>query len=120
VLPRIHRLRRSADFQRVVRRGRRASSATVVLHGCPASSRSEPVQVGFVVSKSIGNAATRNLVKRRLREAVRDRIDAVPGHLLVVRANPAAAYADFRQLSADLDRCLSAMATAEDDKRARR
>jgi ribonuclease P protein component len=70
--------------------------------------------VGFVVSKAVGNAVTRNRVKRRLRAILGQRIDAVTGHLVVVRAIPAAGKAEYRNLSADVDRCLAKMTgTAE-------
>lgn len=65
-------------------------------------------QVGFVVSKAVGNAVQRNLVKRRLREVVRPLIAAsgnevIPGHArAVVRALPAASTATFAELSADV------------------
>ena len=66
-----------------------------------------PVRVGFTVSKAVGNAATRNRVKRRLRHLVRERIDALPESvLLVVRAQPAASSASYGELGAALDRCL--------------
>ena len=62
-----------------------------------------PVQVGFTVSKAVGNAVTRNRVKRRLRHLTREHLPALeelPGRAaLVVRALPAAAeasYADAR------------------------
>jgi len=76
--------------------------------------------VGFVVSKAVGNAVTRNVVKRRLREAIRGRLGTLDGQVLVVRANPASADADFRQLSDDLDRCLTSMAQRADEKKVRR
>ena len=49
-------------------------------------------QVGFVVSKAVGNAVTRNRVKRRLRHLVSAQLPSTPGGVqLVVRALPAAA-----------------------------
>jgi ribonuclease P protein component len=68
-------------------------------------------RVGFVVSKAVGHAVTRNLVKRRLRHLVRERLGARAGGLpprgmLVVRALPAAAGATYDDLAGELDRCL--------------
>jgi len=64
-------------------------------------------RVGFIVSKAVGTAVTRNRVKRRLRHLVRERIDALPASgLLVVRANPASGSASYRELAGELDRCL--------------
>ena len=69
-----------------------------------------PVQVGFTVSKAVGNAATRNRVKRRLRHLTREHLqalDGLPGRAaLVVRALPAAAEASYARLGADLARTL--------------
>ena len=65
-------------------------------------------QVGFVVSKAVGNAVTRNRVKRRLRHLVAARLDAVPAYAqLVVRALPAAASQPER-LASDLDSAWAA------------
>lgn len=91
----------------------------MVLHSCPGATPSSPAQVGFVVSRAVGNAVVRNRVKRRLRHEVAARIQTFPGRLLVVRAAPAAAEADSRQLGADLDRCLTAM-TIKAERRASR
>jgi ribonuclease P protein component len=74
----------------------------------------EPAQAfaaraGFVVSKSVGNAVTRNKVRRRLRHLVRPRLTDLPdGTLLVVRALPASASASYESLGADLDAALTA------------
>jgi len=65
-------------------------------------------EVGLVVSKAVGHAVTRNLVKRRLRHLVRERLDALPGSAaLVVRALPPSAVAAYPELAADFDRALS-------------
>lgn len=70
-----------------------------------------PVRVGFVVSKAVGTAVTRNRVKRRLRHLARELLSTsetrLPGSaVLVVRALPAAADADYEELREDLARCL--------------
>jgi len=65
--------------------------------------------VGLVVSKSVGGAVTRNLVKRRLRALVRDRLTTLPHeYQVVVRALPASATTPYTRLAADLDAALSA------------
>ena len=71
----------------------------------------EDQRVGFVVSKAVGHAVTRNLVKRRLRHLVRERLGGrggafPPRGMLVVRALPAAAGATYEDLAGELDRCL--------------
>lgn len=64
-------------------------------------------QVGLVVSKAVGPAVTRNVVKRRLRHLSRERIPLLPGGaVLVVRALPAAGAASYDDLGADLDHAL--------------
>jgi ribonuclease P protein component len=64
--------------------------------------------VGFVVSKAVGPAVTRNRVKRRLRHLMRERLAGLDdGSLLVVRAQPAAAAATYADLGDELDRCLA-------------
>ena len=61
-------------------------------------------RAGFVVSRAVGGAVQRNLVKRRLRALIASRLSALaPGSLLVVRALPAASGASFGRLGADLD-----------------
>jgi ribonuclease P protein component len=71
-------------------------------------------RIGFVVSKAVGPAVTRNLVKRRLRHLCRERVDTLPaGSLLVLRALPLAAQASYADLGTELDRCLVRVATPE-------
>jgi ribonuclease P protein component len=66
-----------------------------------------PPRVGLVVSKAVGPAVTRNLVKRRLRHLARDHVGALPeGALLVLRALPSAAQASYEELGNELTRCL--------------
>ncbi|GIG20712.1 ribonuclease P protein component [Cellulomonas chitinilytica] len=108
MLPAAHRMRRAADFEQAVRRGARSGRDTLVVH---LTTRTDPGApgpvVGLVVSKTVGTAVTRNLVKRRLRALVRDRLDVLPPDAgIVVRALPPAASQPFAQLGADLDSAL--------------
>lgn len=69
-------------------------------------------QVGFVVSKAVGNAVHRNRVKRRLRAAVAPHLGALPARSrTVVRALPASSSASFEQLDGDVARGLDRAAS---------
>ncbi len=106
MLPAGKRIRRSADFATVVRRGSRVGRATLVVH-LLIDPDGGPPRAGFVVSKAVGGAVVRNAVTRRLRELVRARLDLLPrGTRLLVRALPAAATASSSTLAADLDPAL--------------
>jgi ribonuclease P protein component len=117
VLPAAARLTSGESFRRCIRAGHRAGSRTLVLHlavgGDPSpdlSSGPTTTQVGFVVSRAVGNAVVRNRVRRRLRHLVRDRLPELaallPGAVIVVRALPAAPGASYDELRGDLARCL--------------
>lgn len=62
------RLSRSADFDRVVRRGRSHGSRELVLYVFPREGEGPP-RLGLSVSRKVGGAVQRNKVKRLLREA---------------------------------------------------
>jgi ribonuclease P protein component len=71
------RLTRSADFDRVYRRGRSAASRTFVVYAFrtgvddPAAAGDDPARarLGVSVGRRVGGAVERNTVKRTLREA---------------------------------------------------
>jgi ribonuclease P protein component len=81
---------------------------TLVVHLSTAAagpSAAEPdVRVGFVVSKAVGNAVTRNRVKRRLRHLTAEVLPTTPpGTRAVVRALPRAAT-NPAEVGTDLDK----------------
>ena len=103
MLPASHRLRRSDDFRRAIRSGRRAGRRTVVVHVLLQAGSDEPARVGFVVSKAVGNAVRRNRVHRRLRGMMAGSLPSLPpGSLTVVRALPPSATASYDGLAADV------------------
>ena len=82
-------MRSSKDFRRTARRGVRASRPTIVIQAVPLG---DQTRVGFVVSTAVGNAVTRNRVKRRLRHLAAPHLDQIPaGTGVVIRALPRAA-----------------------------
>lgn len=125
--PRVQRLRSSRDFLRIRRRGRQVSGSNLILHYArqsPGTGRISdkdsahrptspmvqpgdefgPTRIGFSVSKRVGGAVTRNLVKRRLREAARHRLVLlVRGWDLILTARPPSASAQYLELAAELD-----------------
>lgn len=100
-----YRLRRSADFAAVLRRGRRPNGAgLVVVHALAGDLGSAQVRFGLIVSKAVGNSVMRHRVSRRLRALLADRIDAFGLSVdVVVRALPPAAQATSAQLGAAID-----------------
>ena len=97
MLPQRLRLRRSADFASVIKRGRKTARPTLVLYAVPSA---EP-HFGVVVGKKVGGAVERNLVKRRLRHGAYGLISESQPMDVVVRALPGAAQS--HDLNTDLE-----------------
>ena len=82
-----NRLSRSRDFDAVYRHGRSVSTRFLVLYWFPRDDEGEP-RLGIAVPKGAGSAVERNRVKRRLREAWRERLGQVQGgrdYVLIAR-----------------------------------
>ena len=108
-------MRSALDFSATVRSGARSGRRNVVLYARPRDAGQagkqdgSPTRFGFIVSKAIGNAVTRNLVKRRLREVASQSLAAHGvGFDVVVRALPPAAGASWDDLSAETRAALEA------------
>ena len=72
-----HRLRRSADFDQLWRRGQRWHHPLLLLVVGP--NELEISRFGFAASRRLGKAYSRNKVKRILREVVRNRLKKIEG-----------------------------------------
>ena len=100
MLPRYLRLRRPQDFRAVQRDGQRWSGEHLVLSKLP--NGRDHNRYGFVVSKQVGNAVTRNLVKRRLRALVSSSLTYHPPGLdIVLIARKSSASASYEGLGKD-------------------
>jgi ribonuclease P protein component len=108
MLPAAHRMRSSAEFREVVRRGRTVTRRDVVLH--LGSGRKGTARVGIVVGRAVGSSVVRHRVTRRLRAQMAERLSRLPdGTCLVARARPSAAAAASADLGGQLDSALTAL-----------
>jgi ribonuclease P protein component len=102
------RLRRAGEIAFVRRRGRQAALATLSAYAAPQAG--PPSRVGVTVSKAVGGAVVRNLVRRRIRGALAELPPpAAPLRLLFV-AKPAAATVPYGELAADVAAAVARVA----------
>ena len=100
--PNVGTLKKRRDFVRVQgsTQKRRGKRVIVVKDRNP----DDFIRVGFTVSKRVGNAVTRNRVKRRLREIVRLAPRLLEsGWDYVVIARPSAALVTYQALRKDVE-----------------
>jgi ribonuclease P protein component len=84
-----NRLSRSRDFDAVYRQGRSTSTRFLVLYWFDREDEPGDPRLGLAVPRAIGNAVTRNRIKRQLREVWRARLEEVPaGRDYVLKAKP--------------------------------
>jgi ribonuclease P protein component len=98
----VEHLKRRQDFLAA------ASALVCAKRGCVVQARDRgddgEARIGFTVTKKLGNAVTRNRIKRRLREAVRTAsgLDLKRGHDYVFIGRATTAMQDFEALTRDL------------------
>lgn len=99
-----HRVTRGDDYRRIVRSGNRVGGAFCITHAVSVSP-DEPARFGYIVSKAVGNAVTRNLIRRRMKFVTEQLLhEGVAGYDIVFRALPAAATAPFAELDREIRR----------------
>ncbi len=101
-LPRTMRMSGRGEFQRVRAEGRAFPGRYLVLSIVPIVDLPVPFRFAVILTRKIGNAVTRNRIRRRVKgifSEFGDRI--VPGHHIVVIARYRAPDATFDQLRHD-------------------
>ena len=100
MIPRAYRLRDSQEFRSVSRTGIKYRTPSLVVSARPSPNTLN--RFGFVVPKRVGNAVTRNLVKRRLRSACSGFVDTPFGLDFVLRAEKPILELSFQQLQKEV------------------
>lgn len=108
-----YRLRKNGQFRYVYKKGKGSACREISL-GYVKGAR---LLAGFAVSKKIGNAVTRNRVKRRLREAFRLELPKLKKGLYVVTAREPSAQADYQRLSGALQYLLRKQGLYQEEKK---
>ncbi len=112
MLARGNRITRGADYRSVVRGGSRCAGPSTVTYVVTTAEDRSP-RFGFIVSKQVGNAVTRNTVRRRLKAVCAEVLPGVRvGADVVIRALPNSAIVDYAQLRDEVSRCLHRKAAA--------
>jgi ribonuclease P protein component len=109
----IWRVRGQSAFQALAR-GRRRRAGNLEVRTTVLGSNVEPPRVAFSVGRSVGDAVTRNHVRRQLRGALRENaaiLERGAGYL--VRATPGAAHSSYSELSASLRAILGDLSTGK-------
>lgn len=101
-------IRRPEDFRMVYRQGRLKFGRYLAVHAYKTGQ--EELKIGFSVSKKVGNAVTRNLVKRKLREIVRFMSPNIQtGLFIVIGAKNKSKDASFSDLERDLFKVMKGL-----------
>lgn len=103
MFPRSERLRKSSEFRDVFKDSRRTSVSGFICYVAKREGRGR--KFGVAVSRKVGNAVTRNRVKRYLREIYRKNRGALVDDVsLVVVARPEASTMSYRECEGALER----------------
>ncbi|KKB44164.1 ribonuclease P protein component [Bacillus thermotolerans] len=85
------RIKKDSEFQSVFKGGKSFANRQFVVY-VRKNELNVPFRIGLSVSKKIGNAVTRNRVKRRIRQSFTElKENILPGHdLIIIARKPAA------------------------------
>lgn len=120
--PRSARLLKHSDFERVYKQGRRHFSPHMTVFYLPravAASASDAAEakassrIGFTVGRVLGGAVQRNHIKRRLRDAVRQRRAALNGAEsvdVVINPKKSVLTVEFTTVVSEVGRALELIA----------
>jgi ribonuclease P protein component, eubacterial len=104
--PKSARILRSKDFRRVYDNGAKFSGPLFAAF-CLRNNGDGAIRVGFTCPRALGGAVVRNRIKRRMREAVRERLHlAGGGWEIVINPRLRAMTAPFPQLEREIERLL--------------
>ncbi|MBU5308688.1 ribonuclease P protein component [Clostridioides mangenotii] len=91
-------IKKDSDFRKVYKHGKSFANKYLVIYIL--EKRTEESRIGISVSKKVGNAVTRNKVRRLIKEAYRINIDdkIKPGYDIVFIARVSSSNASFEDI----------------------
>ncbi len=105
--PKEIRLRKHYGFLSIQRLGVRLRTSNLIFIVRPAFRLPRTPKIGFTVTKKVGKANVRNLIKRRLRHLSRENFVHWKKYQIVVLAKPSSAVASFIELKFDFFHALN-------------
>ena len=103
----IEKLHSSADFNKVLKNGKRLKTVFVSICVLKRKDNNEIRRFGLVTSKKVGNAVCRNRAKRRLREIFRtNKHKLTPGLDVIFILKPQITSTGYSKLKKDILDCL--------------
>jgi ribonuclease P protein component len=110
--PKEERVRRSAEFTRILQEGKRHPGRFLYAFWIPDGAPPAVNRVGVAVGKRLGKAAVRSRLKRRIREAYRRKKRELPcrGLAIIFRASRHAVGRSSRDIEADVEMLLRLVA----------
>ena len=100
-----HRLKKKVQFNYIFRKGEKVSSKYFSLFSV--KSKYSNYKIGYSISKKVGKAHDRNLLKRRLKEIVRLNNLAKAGHNYILQAKVGASELDFCEIEKQVIRLFN-------------
>lgn len=97
-------IKENSDFKRLYYRGKSVVKKRLVLYY--RKNRFSETRLGITVSPKVGNAVTRNRIRRLLKENYRISEDISIGYDIVVVARKSAAFSSFDDIGKDLKSAL--------------
>lgn len=100
------RVKKNDDFQKVFKKGKSFANRQFVIYFLEKEGQTE-FRVGLSVSKKLGNAVTRNQIKRYIRQSIHELKDEVKQNMdYVIIARQPAATMDFHEVKQSLQHVL--------------
>ena len=100
------RIKKNEEFQKVFKKGKSFANRQFVIYGLKKEDQTE-FRIGLSVGKKVGNAVTRNQIKRYIRQTFLELKDDVRQDMdyVIIARNPAAKL-DFHETKKSLEHVL--------------
>ena len=101
-LPKYEIIRAKTDFGKIFQKGKRWKGKYLNIFYLQGEKR----QIGFTVPKKLGNAVTRNRIKRLMREIYRKRRDRIGSYAIIMLAREGSGGAQLQDLANEFETFL--------------